>query len=154
DDAVKAFTAVAPIAMNGFDALLQSELTGRCRGFRNTSVIRPVRILVRAGPAASSPVALDLADALGRALSTLGEECTPPCDSRLASPSMAAGESNTINMLTWVGSADDPDAAADAAADAWFQTDANAGAITIVPEGRNPNNAAPARLRSLQVVWW
>jgi hypothetical protein len=57
-------------------------------------------------------------------------------------------------MLVWAGSADDPAAAEDGTTERWFQTNANGAAVAVVPEGRNPHNAVPWRLRDRQVVWW
>lgn len=141
----------------GLDVLVQSEDGRSCRGFANVAVTRPARILVRAGTPQSVATAAQLVDALSRAVGALGDEAPAPampCLSTLRDPCGASKEHATVNMLVWVGSDDDPDAAQDVDANRWFHTNANAAAVAVIPDGRNPDAAVPQRLRDRQVVWW
>ncbi|MGH2948622.1 MAG: toll/interleukin-1 receptor domain-containing protein [Solirubrobacteraceae bacterium] len=139
------------------DVLVQHADTRECRGFTDVSVARPVRILVHDGTSGSGGMSASLAIALRRAMSALGHEVPRhqmPCGCELQSPCRARDEPGTINVLVWVGSADDPDASETDLTHAWLGGSPRTAAVAMVPEGRNPDDAVPEPLRDRQVVWW
>jgi hypothetical protein len=92
--------------------------------------------------------------ALARSLGAQVPEGEMPCDCDLRDPCLAQSESQTLNVLVWVGSAAAPDAVEEATVADWLDSRADAEAIPVVPSGQKPDVVAPTRLRDRQVVWW
>jgi hypothetical protein len=142
---------------SGCDLLVQSQEEAECRGFRGIAVARPVRLLIHSSSATTQQAARELFDALmalARSLGAQVPEGEMPCDCDLRDPCLAQSESQTLNVLVWVGSAAAPDAVEEATVADWLDSRADAEAIPVVPSGQKPDVVAPTRLRDRQVVWW